>query len=87
MKCPVKPGVRGWLFLGAVVLAADLLDEATLSETFKDFSRTRGGRVITCAGWAILTAHLFGAIPSEFDPFVLAFAHAPGRRKVVVIRV
>lgn len=87
MKCPVKPGVRGWLLAGVVILAADLLDEATLSETFKDFSRTRGGRVITCAGWTLLTLHLFGVIPSELDPFVLAFAHAPGHRKVVVIRV
>ena len=87
MKCPVRPGVRGWLITGLTVLAVDLLCETTLSESFRDFSRTRHGRFITMAGWAVLTAHLFGAIPVERDPIVLAFARLPKRRKAVVISV
>jgi hypothetical protein len=84
MKCPISPGARGWLATGLVILAADFLGETTLSESFRDFSRTPSGRVITWAGWTLLTAHLFGAIPVERDPIVLAFSRMPKRRKVII---
>ena len=87
MKLQVKPGMRGWLATGLVVLAADILDETTLSEAFRGYSRTPSGRIVTSAGWAILTAHLFGLIPPEYDPFVLLFSQLPKRRKVVIINV
>jgi hypothetical protein len=85
VKCPVKPGARGWLAAGLVILAADILDETTLSESFREFSTTRTGRVITTAGWALLTAHLFGLIPVDRDPIVLAFSRVPRRKKVIVV--
>ena len=87
MKLQVKPGMRGWLATAFVVLAADILDETTLSESFREFSRTPHGLVITSASWAVLTAHLFGILPPEYDPFVLFFSHMPKRRKVVIVNV
>lgn len=87
MKCPVKPGMRGWLATGLVILAVELLDETTLSASFRDFSRTPNGLAVTCAGWSLLTAHLFGVIPDKYDPIVQVFSHMPKRRRVVVVVV
>lgn len=86
MKCPVKPGVRGWLLAGAVILAMDILDERTLSESFLEFSRTPVGRIATVVSWSVLTAHLFGVLPSDRDPIVFVFKFAP-RRKVMIVGV
>ena len=83
----IKAGTRGWLAMAFVALAVDVLDEATLSESFRDYSRTPSGRIVTSASWAILTAHLFGLLPPEYDPFVLFFSHLPKRRKVVIVNV
>jgi len=85
MKCPIKPGARGWLVAGLVILAADLLDETTLSESFSTFSRTPHGRIITTTSWLYLTAHMFGMIPSHRDPLVLVFSRVPKRKKVLVV--
>jgi hypothetical protein len=87
VKLQVKAGTRGWLAMALVALAVDVLDETTLSESFRDYSRTPSGRVVTSAGWVVLTAHLFGLLPPEYDPFVLFFAHMPKRRKVVIVNV
>ena len=87
MKLQVKAGTRGWLAMAFVALAVDVLDETTLSESFRDYSRTPSGRVVTSTGWVILTAHLFGLLPPEYDPFVLFFSHMPKRRKVVIVNV
>ena len=87
MKCPLSPGARGWIATGLVILAADLLGETTLSDSFHAFSRTPSGFVITTAGWVYLTAHMFGMIPSDRDPLVLAFSRVPKRRKVGIVGV
>lgn len=87
MKCPVKPGARGWLATALVILAADIVDERTLSESFLEFSKTPTGRVVSYTGWFFLTAHLFGAIPKHRDPLYLAFKHVPRRRRVVIVSV
>jgi hypothetical protein len=87
VKLAVKPGDRGWLVAGVVILAADLIDERTLSESFRDFSRTRYGRVMTVTGWSLLTAHLFGVIPEKYDPFYAVFKRAPRRHRVVIVSV
>lgn len=87
MKCPVKPGARGWLATALVIIAADLIDERTLSESFLEFSRTPSGRVVSACGWGYLTAHMFGVIPPRYDPLHLIFKNAPHRRKVVIVSV
>jgi hypothetical protein len=84
MKCPLSPGVQVWTATALAVLAVDLFGETTLSDSFYAFSRTPGGFVVTTAGWAYLTAHMFGFIPSHRDPLVLAFSRVPKRRKVVI---
>lgn len=87
MKLQVRPGDRGWLIAGAVVIAADLIDERTLSDSFREFSRTPYGLAVLIPAWALLTAHLFGIIPEKYDPFYAAFKVAPHRRKLVIVSV
>jgi hypothetical protein len=64
----MKPGVTGWAITGAVILAAELLDQRTMSEVFRDWSRSPTGKYVLLPGWAYLTAHLFGFIPVKYDP-------------------
>lgn len=84
MKVPVKPGARGWLLVAWVVITCDLLEQPTLSEAFRDFSRTPAGRPVSIAGWALLTAHLFGLIPRRYDPVHLAFTYAVSRTALLI---
>lgn len=84
MRIPVKTGWRGWAAVGLVVLAADMFDEMTMSEAFTTFSRTKPGMAVTIATWSILTAHLFGIIPQEYDPIHQLAVHSriPHRTRV-----
>jgi hypothetical protein len=77
----LSPGTAGWVSVGAVVVAAELLDSKTMSEAFREASRhpVIGPVVITV--WGVLTAHLLGLIPPEYDPFKRATSHVPRRRK------
>jgi hypothetical protein len=61
------PGVDGWLAVAAVVLAAEALDEKTMSSAFKSLPLPVR---LTC--WGIATAHLFGLLPEQADPFMWA---------------
>lgn len=65
----MKPGTKGWIGLTAVVIAADLLDERTMSEAFREMARHPAGRYVVGPFYVVLTAHLFGLIPPEYDPF------------------
>jgi hypothetical protein len=58
----------GWIALGILVAAADVTGSTTMSDAFRTASRHPVGRPLMIAGWAILTAHLFGLIPPERDP-------------------
>ena len=64
----LSPGAAGWVSVAAVVIAAELLDERTMSEAFRMASRHPVGRPVLFSAWAILTAHLFGLIPPRYDP-------------------
>ena len=85
MKVPGKPGVRGWVLVGAVVLAVEMLDDTTLSAAFRDFSRTPTGRIVTWTAWTALTAHLFGFVPEDRDPIRIVFSHVPHRTRKITV--
>lgn len=53
------------------MLAAELLDDKTMSEAFKTASRHPVYGPVLFVAWGITTAHLFGAIPKSRDPFYL----------------
>lgn len=58
----------GWLAILGIVILADMTGDRTMSQAFRDLSRHPvGGPVVLCA-WGIVTAHLFGVIPSRYDP-------------------
>ena len=71
----LSPGAAGWVSVAAVVIAAELLDERTMSEAFRMASRHPVGRPVLFSAWAILTAHLFGVIPPHCDPINLFWKH------------
>jgi hypothetical protein len=72
----LSPGATGWVAVGAVVVLAELLDERTMSAAFLAASRHPVGRPVIFAAWGILTAHLFGVLPPEYDPIYLFGKHA-----------
>jgi hypothetical protein len=78
VKLKPKPGLTGWVATAVVILAAELLDEKTMSDGFKSYSRSRKGRFVVLPAWAFLTAHLFGVIPSKNDPLCLLWAYLKG---------
>jgi hypothetical protein len=71
----LSPGAAGWVSVGAVVIAAELLDERTMSEAFRAASRHPVGGPVMVTAWVILTGHLFGAIPQKYDPIHLFWKH------------
>jgi hypothetical protein len=75
----LSPGAAGWVSVGAVVLAAELLDERTMSEAFLAASRHPVGGPVMFTAWAVLTAHLFGVIPVHYDPITLFWKHTRQR--------
>lgn len=77
----LSPGAAGWVSVGAVVLAAELLDERTMSEAFLLASRHPVGRPVIFAAWTVLTAHLFGLIPNTYDPIDLFWKHTRQRSR------
>lgn len=72
----LSPGAAGWVSVAAVVIAAELLDERTMSDAFTAASRHPVGRPVILTAWAVLTAHLFGVLPPERDPIHLFWKHA-----------
>jgi hypothetical protein len=65
----LSPGAAGWVSVGAVVIAAEIIDARTMSEAFLAGSRHPVAGPVIIASWGILTAHLFGVIPRQYDPF------------------
>lgn len=70
-----KPGVRGWIGVGALVVAADLLDGRTMSDVSREVCRHPVAGPPVMAAWLYLTAHLFGLLPPEYD-----LLHQAGKR-------
>ena len=50
-------------------MAADMTDARTMSEAFKLASRDPVLGPILIATWGTLTAHVFGLLPTKYDPF------------------
>jgi hypothetical protein len=59
-------GHHGWVALAAFVAAWDLTQEETLSAAFR-----RTPTPIKTLAWGVTTAHLFGVLPRQIDPFYL----------------
>lgn len=79
----LSPGAAGWVSVGCVVLAAEVIDARTMSEAFHAASRHPVAGVPVAVGWAVLTGHLFGIIPGKYDPIhLLAVNVLPKRRRV-----
>ena len=76
----------GWVALGVLVVVADLTGERTMSDTFRMAARHRVAGPAIIGGWALLTAHLFGLIPPEYDPIHRVFAFAVKRDPYAGIR-
>lgn len=64
----LKPGATGWAITGAVILAAELMDSRTMSDAFREWSRSPAGKLVLFPGWMYLTLHLFGFVPVKYDP-------------------
>ena len=58
----------GWLAVALLVTAADVTGSRTMSDVFRTASRSPVGRPLMIAGWGVLSCHLFGLIPPEYDP-------------------
>lgn len=80
----LPPGAAGWVALGVVVVAAELLDTKTLSTAFRDASRHPVYGPVVIASWAILTAHLHGWIPEKYDPILMFWKHVALKKAVEI---
>ena len=67
----LSPGAAGWVSVGAVVIAAEVIDARTMSEAFHVASRHPVAGPVMAFGWGVLTAHLFGVLPRQYDPIHL----------------
>ena len=65
----LSPGAAGCVSVGAVVIAADVMDARTMSEAFRAASKHPVAGPVMLASWSVLSAHLFGFIPQQYDPF------------------
>lgn len=83
MKIKPKPGSTGWFATLAVIVAAELLDEKTMSTGFRNYSRDPRGKYVMIPAWAYLTAHLFGVIPAKYDPLSLLWIAVKGAEVVL----
>lgn len=79
----LSPGAAGWVSVGAVVLAAEVIDARTMSEAFRAASRHPVAGPAMAVSWSVLTAHLFGLIPDKYDPFHLTAKVLPKRRRTL----
>jgi hypothetical protein len=75
------PGWNGWVAIGLVVVAAELLDGKTMSTAFKEAARHKRYGIPVTAAWLTLTAHLFGWLPPRFDPFGQLATHTFAKGK------
>lgn len=77
----LSPGSKGWVAVAAVVIAAELLDEKTMSDAFRTAARHPVYGPIILTAWGILTAHLVGVIPAKYDPITIFWAYTILKRK------
>jgi hypothetical protein len=77
----LSPGTAGWLSVGAVVVAAELLDTKTMSEAFREASRHPVAGPVVVTTWVVLSAHLLGILPPKYDPFRRVTSHMSRSRR------
>jgi hypothetical protein len=65
-----RSGLTGWGLVGAAVVLWDVTapEGELLTDRFRAGCRHPGRLVLVGAGWAVLTAHLFGVLPERWDP-------------------
>ena len=70
----VRSGGAGWGLIALGILLWDLTQEDQLSDAWKRAHR-RGPIAAIALGtsWAIVTAHLYGVLPSRFDPLHMIY--------------
>jgi hypothetical protein len=63
-------GRNGWLYIAAGVIAWDVLnkEDEQLTRAFRRGLQTPEGRLLIGLTWGVLTAHLFDALPKQYDP-------------------
>ncbi|HUB42198.1 MAG TPA: hypothetical protein VMA72_25385 [Streptosporangiaceae bacterium] len=77
-----KGGGAGWIVVGTVVVAWDLVAPETLSAAFQRARSSPVGFAVLAVTWGALTGHLFRVLPVQADPFnaPVDFARRPLRR-------
>lgn len=69
----LSPGATGWWGIAAVVVIYDTWalagERQTLSAAFRDNLTHPGWRWLVLPLWALTSLHLFGKLPSRYDPF------------------
>jgi hypothetical protein len=64
-----KGGGAGWLVVGTVVVAWDVVAPETLSAAFQRARSSPVGFAVLVVAWGALTGHLFQLLPGRADPF------------------
>lgn len=66
-------GTKGWMILGAFVVAWDIFAPETLSGAVDRALEHPVGKYAAIGGVAITGAHLLNLLPEPIDPFVQSF--------------
>jgi hypothetical protein len=69
MRPSFKGGGAGWIVVGTVVVAWDLVAPETLSAAFQRAGSSPVGFAVLAVAWGALTGHLFRVLPGRADPF------------------
>lgn len=69
-------GTPGWIVVAVAIVAADLADERTMSDVFREAAKRPVAGPCLLVFWTALTAHLFGWIPLKYDPIHQLFMRA-----------
>ncbi len=64
-----KGGGAGWIVVGTVVVAWDLVAPETLSAAFQRARSSPVGFAVLAVAWGALTGHLFLVLPGRAEPF------------------
>jgi hypothetical protein len=77
-----KGGGAGWVVVGTVVVAWDVVAPETLSAAFQRARSSPVGFAVLAVAWGALTVHLFQILPGCADPFnaPVGLARLPLRR-------
>jgi hypothetical protein len=71
----IRSGGAGWGIIALGILLWDLTQEDQLSDAWKRAHRRGLVEAIALGtSWAVITAHLYGVLPSRFDPLHAIYA-------------